>query len=157
MLTLKDFAPGRVFTLGTTTLSQAEIVEFARRYDPQPFHVDAAAAAHGPFGGLVASGWHTAALTMRLLVDSVLNRTAAMGSPGVDTVRFPYPVRPGDELSATMTVLEARPSERKPDRGLITFRVEVQNQAGITVMTLEAKTIVAVDAPQHPVIAPAQT
>ncbi len=142
MLTLADFPVGRRFALGETTVPLDEMVAFAQRYDPQPFHVDAAAAAGGPFGGLIASGWYTAVLTMRLLVDGLLNQTAAMGSPGVDAVRFPYPVRSGDTLSASATVLASRPSTRKPDRGLITIRVEVLNQSGITVMTWEAGTIV---------------
>lgn len=142
MLTFADFPAGRRFELGETTLTEDELIEFARRYDPQPFHVDAAAAAGGPFGGLIASGWHTAVLTMRLLVDNLLNQTLAMGSPGVDSVRFPYPVRAGDRLRVAATVLAARPSERKPDRGLVTLRVEVHNQSGITVMTWEAVTII---------------
>lgn len=142
MYTFEDLTPGRRFELGSIGVSQDDVVDFARRFDPQPFHVDAKVAEAGPFGGLIASGWHTAALTMRLLVDGLLNQTAGMGSPGLDSVRFPYPVRPGDTLHASVSVVAARPSERKPDRGLVTFRVETQNQAGITVMTMEAMTIV---------------
>ena len=100
--------------------------------------MDAVAAAAGPFGGLIASGWFTAVLTMRLLVDGLLNQTAAMGSPGVDAVRFPYPVRPGDTLSARMEILSSRASESKPDRGIVNSRVEVKNQDGDTVLTWKA-------------------
>jgi acyl dehydratase len=143
LLTFADFPPGRTFALGEISVSAEEIVAFAQQFDPQPFHVDADAAQNGPFGGLIASGWHTCALTMRLLVDGLLSQTQGMGSPGVNAIRFPYPVRPGDRLHAGVTVLEARPSERKRDRGVVTLRVETRNQAGITVLTLEALTIVA--------------
>ncbi len=134
----EDFAVGTVFEAGSVTVSTAEIVEFATRYDPQPFHVDAEAAQASIYGGLIASGWHTAALMMRLFVDSIAADTAALGSPGVDELRWLLPVRPGDTLSVRMTVVEARVSQSKPDRGLVRGRFEVTNQDGGLAMSLTA-------------------
>lgn len=139
---LEDFVPGDVYRAGSVRLSEAEIVEFARRYDPQPFHLDAEAARASTYGGLIASGWHTVAATMRLLVDNVFNGSASMGSPGVDALRWLLPVRPGDTLSPRAIVLEARPSRSKPDRGILRFRVEVENQDGEMVMSMEGAGIV---------------
>jgi len=134
----EDFAVGTVFEAGSVTVSTAEIVEFATRYDPQPFHVDAEAAQASIYGGLIASGWHTAALMMRLFVDSIAADTAALGSPGVDELRWLLPVRPGDTLSVRMTVVEARVSQSKPGRGLVRGRFEVTNQDGGLAMSLTA-------------------
>ncbi len=136
-LYLEDFTPGRTFDLGTVTVSEAEIVAFARQYDPQPFHLDAAAAAQTPFGGVVASGWHTAALCMRLLVDGLINRTATLGSPGVDTLRWLRPLRPGDTLHLHATVSAVRPSESKPDRGVLTLHLAAYNQRGEALLSME--------------------
>ena len=133
----EDYVPGSVHELGTTSISEAEIVEFARRYDPQPFHVDAEAARHTQFGGLIASGWQTAGLMMRLAVDHYLSSAASLASPGVDEVRWTQPVRPGDTLSVRATVLEARVSTSKPDRGLVRTFFEVLNQRGEIVMTVK--------------------
>jgi acyl dehydratase len=138
----EDYAPGSVHELGRVSVSEEEIVEFARRYDAQPFHVDREAAASGPFGGLIASGWHTAALTMTLLVGRFLDRATSMGSPGLDELRWPNPVRPGDELEARVTVMEARPSASKPDRGLLRSSIEVRNARGETVMTVKVMNLV---------------
>ncbi len=124
--------------LGTFQVSAEEIVEFARRYDPQPFHVDPEAAVHSAFGGLVASGWHTAALYMRRFAEGVLLRSASMGSPGVDEVRWVKPVRPGDTLRARVTVEACIPSRSKPDRGIVKTLGEVFNQQGERVMYLRA-------------------
>lgn len=132
----EDFPPGATFDAGTTTVSADEIVAFARRYDPQPFHVDRAAAEASPYGGLIASGWHTAALCMRQLVDHIFGDAAGLGSPGVDELRWLRPVRPGDTLHVRLRVLEARPSRSKPDRGLVRFRVEATNQEGEVAMSL---------------------
>ena len=134
-----DFAPGQVFELGTRTVSAEEIVRFARDWDPQPFHLDAEAARHSPFGGLIASGWHTGAMWMRLYVDAVLGRAASMGSPGVEELRWHAPVRPGDTLTARLTVLEATPSERHAGRGTVRSRAEMVNQDGVTVMAMVAR------------------
>lgn len=133
-----DFVPDETIQLGQVRVSEAEIVEFARRYDPQYFHVDAERASASIYGGLIASGWHTAALCMRLLVDGVFADSAAMGSPGLDELRWLGPVRPDDVLVGRMTVLEARPSRSKPDRGIVRFRAELDNQRGETVLRFVA-------------------
>jgi acyl dehydratase len=135
---LEDFVPGEVREYGPVPVSEAEILEFARKYDPQPIHVDPEWARTGPFGGLIASGWHTTALTMRLLVDNYLPAAASLASPGIDELRWVRPVRPGDALSVRVTVLEARPSRSKPDRGLLRSRIEVLDRDGAIVMTLVA-------------------
>ncbi|GAA5159295.1 MULTISPECIES: MaoC family dehydratase [Amycolatopsis] len=124
----EDYVPGSTHEFGNVKVTEAEIVEFATRYDPQPFHVDAAAAADGPFGGLIASGWHTASLMMRLLADNYLSPVSSLGSPGIDELRWPKPVRPGDELRLRVHVVESRPSKSKPDRGLVRSRIELLNQ-----------------------------
>ena len=135
----EDFRVGDVTEVGPVELTRDDIVEFARRYDPQPFHVDEEAAADGPFGGLVASGWHTAALFMGMFVRSILVDAASMGSPGVDELRWTAPVRPGDRLSGRVTVTAAEPSAKRPDRGTIFTTNEVRNQEGTVVMTLKAR------------------
>jgi acyl dehydratase len=139
----EDFAPGQVFEAGSVTLSEDEIIAFGRQYDPQAFHVDPAAASTSIYGGLIASGWHTTALSMRLIVDAVFGQTASMGSPGVDEIRWPRPVRPGDTLSVSVTILEARASASKPDRGIIRFRVEARNQAVETVLSMTGAGFIA--------------
>jgi acyl dehydratase len=133
----EDFVPGRVLALGSVVVNKDEVIEFATRYDPQPFHVDEAAANASLFGGLIASGWHTCAMVMRLTCDSYLLRAASLGSPGVDSVRWLKPVRPGDTLRAQMTVGETKPSTSKRDRGTIKSQWEVFNQLGELVMTME--------------------
>ena len=126
----EDYVPGSTEEFGSVKVTEQEIVEFATRYDPQPFHVDAAAAAESPFGGLIASGWHTASMMMRLLADNYLSPVSSVGSPGIDELRWPKPVRPGDELRLRVTVVEARPSKSKPDRGLLRTRIELLDQDG---------------------------
>jgi acyl dehydratase len=135
----EDFHPGQTFEFGPTTVGEAEIVAFAREFDPQPFHVDAEAAASGPFGGLIASGWHTASLFMRMYVDAVLNDTASMGSPGVEELRWLVPVRPGDELRGRVTVLETTPSASRADRGTIRAQFELLNQRDEVAMRMVAR------------------
>ncbi|MFN7571760.1 MAG: MaoC family dehydratase [Betaproteobacteria bacterium] len=139
----EDYPPGVTVEYGPIAVTEAEILDFARRYDPQPFHVDPARAAAGPFGGLVASGWHTASLMMRVLVDHFLSRVASLGSPGVDELRWLAPVRPGDALTVRVTVLTARRSRSKPDRGLIQSQQEVFNQNGQCVMTVKSMVLMA--------------
>jgi len=136
MLYFEDFAVGTVFELGNRTLAEDEVLAFARAYDPQPFHTDPEAAARSIYGGLIASGWQTCAVVMRLMCDAYLLRAASMGSPGVDEVRWLAPVRPGDTISARMEVIEARPSASKPDRGVIRSRWTATNQDGTTVLTM---------------------
>jgi acyl dehydratase len=135
----EDFAPGDVFELGTRTVTRDEIVAFAREFDPQPLHVDEAAAADGPFDGLIASGWHTGALWMRMYVDAVVGDSVSMGAPGIEELRWLHPVRPGDTLSGRLTVLETTPSERRADRGTVRSRGEMVNQDGEVVLTMIAR------------------
>lgn len=135
---LEDAAVGDILELGSRTVSEAEILAFARDFDPQPFHIDPEAAAQSIFGGIIASGWHTCALTMRLMVDNFLSRAASLGSPGVEQIRWLRPVRPGDTLTARIVVLDVRPSQSKPDRGSVRMRTEVTNQTGELVMTMES-------------------
>ena len=131
-----DYVPGSVGMFGAEEVSEAEILDFAARFDPQGIHTDPAAAAGGPFEGLIASGWHTMALMMRILVRSYLNEAASLASPGVDELRWLKPVRPGDVLSLRCTVVQARPSRSKPDRGLVYTAIEILNQDQETVATL---------------------
>jgi acyl dehydratase len=141
-LYLEDFVPGSVREFGPAVVGEAEIIEFARRYDPQPIHTDPEWARTGPFGGLIASGWHTAAVAMRLLVDQYLPTAASLASPGIDELRWLRPVRPGDELRVRVTVIESRPSRSKPDRGLLRSRIEVLEADGSAVMTMIGMNIV---------------
>jgi len=137
-LYLEDFSAGQRFELGRRTLSEADILAYAREYDPQPFHVDREAATASIYGGLIASGWHTMSVFMRLCVDGLLLRAHSMGSPGVDSVKWPAPVRPGDTLTASLTVTEVRPSNSKPDRGFVRNSGRMLNQKGETVLAFEA-------------------
>jgi acyl dehydratase len=126
----EDYVPGSVHDCGETAASEDEIIEFASRFDPQSFHVDPALAADGPFGGLIASGWHTASLVMRLLTDHYLSTVSSLGSPGVDELRWLKPVRPNVSLRLRVTVVDARLSRSKPDRGLVTARAELTDPDG---------------------------
>ena len=139
----EDYVPGAVFEYGEIPVTEAEIVEFARRFDPQYIHIDREQAARGPFGGLIASGWHTAAMMMRLIVDNFLPKHASRGSPGIDELRWLRPVRPGDTLSVRLSVLEATRSRSKPDRGVVRTLCEVLNQDRAVVMSLKAMNIIA--------------
>ena len=137
-LHFEDIQPGQVYELGTRTVTEDELIAFARDFDPQPFHVDPEAAKESVFGGLVASGWHTGAIWMRMYVDTMLG-AAARGSPGIEELRWLAPVRPGDTLTGRLTVLEATPSATKPDRGTIRIRGEMVNQDGVTVMAMTSR------------------
>ena len=138
----EDYVPGATYEYGAISLSADEIVDFAKRFDTQPIHTDPEAAEQGPFKGLIASGWHTASVMMRLLADHYISHVAGMASPGVDEIRWLVPVRPGDTLSIRVTVLEARRSRSKPDRGLVISLIEVTNQKREVVMTLKPMSIV---------------
>jgi acyl dehydratase len=138
----EDYVEGSTFEYGEISLTAEEIMEFARRYDPQPIHVDSEYAARGPFAGLIASGWHTAGVMMRLLADNFISHVASMASPGVDEIRWLLPVRPGDTLSIRVTVLETRRSRSKPDRGIVRSLVEVLNQNKEVVMSLKPVSLV---------------
>jgi len=120
----ESFEPGQVFDLGRVLVTEEEIVDFARRYDPQPLHLSAEGGRQAGFGGLIASGWLTVGLVMRRFVDIVLLDTVSLGSPGVDEVHWLNPVRPGDWLSATWTVVEARPSRSRPQMGIVRGRFD---------------------------------
>lgn len=137
----EDYHAGSVHELGRVRVERDEVIEFARRYDPQIFHVDEKAAEGTIFGGLIASGWHTCSLMMRLLADNFLPKVASLGAPAVDELRWHLPVRPGDLLSVRVTVLETRRSRSKPDRGVMHTRAEVTNQRGELAMSLTAVNI----------------
>jgi acyl dehydratase len=137
MIWWEDFRVGDRIEMGRHTFGAEEIIAFARQFDPQPFHTDAQAAKASFFGGLVASGWHTCAVAMRLTVDSHVNDTKSMGSPGLDNIRWLKPVRAGDTLTYYRVVLESRASASRPDAGLVKSRWEAVNQDGETVMTMD--------------------
>jgi len=134
----EDFPQGYTVDLGTFTLTAEEIIDFAQRYDPQPMHVDPEAARASIYGGLIASGWHTVASYMRRLVDGVIGASASLGSPGIDNIRWPKPVRPGEQLHCRFTVLDSRLSNSRPDRGIVRSRGEVLDEADEVLMSLEA-------------------
>src|SRR5215467_9369856 len=134
----EDYTPGTIFDCGSITIDPAEIVAFALRYDPQYFHTDPEAAKRSAFGGLIASGWQTAGLAMRLLVEGYLSSVASLGSPGIDELRWTKPVRPGDILHVKVNVLDAKLSRTKPDRGIVRSLIEVSNQSGESVMSFKA-------------------
>lgn len=137
MLYLEDFTPGQEIELGCRSVTKEEIIAFAMQFDPQPFHIDEEAAAGTIYGGLIASGWHTVSLFMRLLADGLLANAASMGSPGVDEVRWLKPVRPGDTLSSRGIVNEVIPSRSKPDRGVLRTTYEMFNQDGEKVLSMK--------------------
>jgi acyl dehydratase len=132
----EDYTPGQVYELGTVTVSEAEIIDFARQFDPQYFHIDPEKAKSSRFGGIIASGWHTIGVTMRLYVDHFLSHVASLASPGIDEIRWPNPVRPGDILKVRVSVLEARPSGSKPDRGVVRAKIEAINQRDEQVLSM---------------------
>ena len=134
-LFFEDFVPGSAVTTAGPTVTRDDIVAFAREFDPQPFHIDEAAAKNTFVGGLIASGWHTCALTMRMVADSFILDAAALGAPGIDEVKWVEAVRPGDRLSLRRTVLDTRVSRSRPDMGLVRFLLEVLNQHDKVVMT----------------------
>ena len=138
-LYFEDFSAGQVHELGSVEVTESAIVDFARQFDPQPFHLDPEAAKESVFGGLIASGWHTGAMWMRLYVDSLLGGPASQGSPGIEELRWLAPVRPGDTLHGRLTVLETRHSERRPGRGTVRIRGKMVNQEAVTVLSLVSR------------------
>lgn len=138
----EDFAAGQEYELGSRTLDRAAIIDFATEFDPQLIHVDEEAAKQSIYGGLIASGWQTCTLYMRLLCDGILLRVHSMGSPGIDELRWLGPVRPGDTLSAIMRIDGVRASKSKPDRGIIMTVGEVRNQNGDLVLSLKSALMV---------------
>lgn len=141
-LYFEDFEPGRRFKTAGKTVSEAEILEFALKYDPQPFHMDAEAAKATIYGGLIASGIQTLAVTLRLAVQHGILSDSSLGSPGIEELRWFKPVRPGDTLHTEVEVLEVRPSQSKPDRGVVILKWDCVNQAGETVMTFRSPQMV---------------
>ncbi len=138
MYYFEDFRVGDAFDLGNTTVTEEEIVAFAKHYDPQPFHVSPELAQKSPFGGLIASGWQTIALFMRLFVDVILNNAISLASPGADEIHWLKPVYPGDVLNARLTVVERTPSRSRPEMGIVRFKWEMLNQADERVLTLQS-------------------
>lgn len=133
----EDFKLGERAELGRHTFSEQEIVAFGRQYDPQPFHTDPEKARDSAFGGLIASGWQTCAIGMRLMVDAYISQTVSLGSPGIDNIRWLKPVRPGDTVSYSRVVLESRASTTRKGVGLVKHRWEAVNQRGELVLTME--------------------
>jgi acyl dehydratase len=138
----EDYVPGEVYEFGTITVTEPEIIEFARQFDPQYFHVHPEKAIQSRFGGIIASGWHTVGLTMRLYVDHYLSHVASLASPGVDEVRWPNPVRPGDTLRIRVTNVDARPSRSKTDRGIVRAKIEAINQKDELVLSMVGISII---------------
>nr|WP_313170460.1 MaoC family dehydratase [Massilia oculi] len=133
----EDFYAGQEIDLGERTVTEAEILDFARAFDPQSFHVDAGAAQHSPYGGLIASGWHTCSMMMRMVVDGLLNAADGMGSPGLDGVRWLQPVRAGDTLRVRYLTRQVKASNSKPDRGVVWSTWTATNQHGDQVCTVD--------------------
>jgi acyl dehydratase len=136
----EDLTLGEVREFGSHTVTKQEIIDFAKQYDPQPFHIDEEAAKNSMYGGLIASGWHTAGLMMRMLVDNILleQNVAGLGSPGFDDLKWLKPVRPGDTLSVRSECIEKRESRSRPDIGSAKFQTEVLNQDGDVVLSYTA-------------------
>jgi acyl dehydratase len=146
---LEDFAAGQTFNTGRHRVDKEQIIAFARQFDPQPFHTDEDAARQSPFGGLAASGWHTAGMTMRLMLDGEFKPAGGILGVGFDDLSWPRPVRPGDELHAISEILDVRPSKSKPDRGMIRVRTTTFNQNNEPVMVFTGNLLV----PRRPVSA----
>lgn len=131
----EDYEVGQTFPLGSASFTEQEIVDFARQYDPQPFHIDSEAAKQSMFGGIIASGWHVASKMMRLFVDNYVDRRTALGSPGLDELRWLKPVRGGDTLTGMVECMAKVPSKSRPTMGVIHEAWRVTNQKGELVMT----------------------
>lgn len=136
-----EFHPGQRIEAGPYELGEAELLRFARDYDPQWFHVDAARAAEGPFGGLIASGWHTCGIAMRMVAETALAGSESFASPGLAYVKWPNPVRPGDSLRLLAEVIEARRSDKRPTLGILRWRWQLFNQRQMQVLDLEATSL----------------
>jgi len=136
-----EFHEGQVIEAGPYLVTEAEIIQFARAYDPQWFHTDAKQSAEGPFGGLIASGWHTSAIAMRLVTDAALVDSESFASPGLQYLKWPNPVRPGDSLRLIADVVEVRVSEKRPTLGILRWRWRLFNQRELPVLDLEATSL----------------
>ena len=136
-----EFTPGMVIEAGPYAVDEAEVLQFAKAYDPQWFHTDPEAASSGRFGGLIASGWHTCGIAMRLVADKVLQGSESFASPGLAYIKWPHPVRPGDALTVRATVLDARASRSQTGLGILRWRWQMSNAQGIEVLDLEATSL----------------
>ena len=143
----EDYVPGDVHRFGEMRVTEQEIIEFARRYDPQDFHTDPVKAADTQFGGLIASGWMTCGMMMRMYSEHYLTHNASLASPGIDELRWLEPVRPDDVLSTRVTIVEARRSASKPDRGLVRSKIEVLNQHDRVVLSMLAMNLIGCRTP----------
>jgi acyl dehydratase len=141
-LTFEDFKPGRFGTFGPCHVTREEILAFAAEYDPQPMHLDEEAAKKSMLRGLSGSGWHLGSIMMRMLFDGFIGRTASLGSPGVNEMRWLAPLRPGDDLTLDVDVTEARVSKSRPETGIVTFKGTVRNAAGVVLCEMESPIIV---------------
>ncbi len=130
MLTFEDFSPGHFGTFGPRRVTREEILEFAEEFDPQPMHLDEEAAKRSMLGGLAGSGWHLCSIMMRMMFDGYIGRTASLGSPGVNELRWLSPLRPDDDLTLDIEVAEARVSRSRPTTGIVTFKAIVRNATG---------------------------
>ncbi len=139
----EDYVEGNIHEFGSIDVDESEVIEFAKRYDPQMMHVDPEKAKDSMYGGLIASGWHTAGMTMKLLTQFYLSDASSLGSPGLKDIRWVAPVRPGDTLSVRVTITETRQSESKPDRGIVNSMIETMNQNGDVVMVFNAANFIA--------------
>lgn len=144
----EDYVPGSTYQYGHIVVTEPEILDFAHSFDPQPIHLDSTWSVGGPFGGLIASGWHTGSLCMRMFVDHYVSHVACLASPGMDELRWPRPVRPGDALSLKVTIESARLTKSRPDRGLVHSSLELLNQDDELAMSVTAMTFFGL---RHPV------
>src|SRR4029078_6140317 len=142
-LTFEDFPPGHFGTFGPRHVTREEILAFAAEYDPQPMHLDETAANASMLKGLSGSGWHLGSIMMRMLFDGFIGRTASLGSPGVNEMRWLAPLRPGDELTLDVGVAEARISKSRPETGIVTFKGTIRNAAGVVLCEMESPIIVS--------------
>ena len=133
----EDFHPGQEIDLGERTVGEEEIIAFARQFDPQPFHIDRAAAAASIYGGVIASGWHTCSLMMRMVVEGLMGSSSSMGSPGLDSVRWLRPLRAGDTIRVRYLTTQVKASNSKPDRGVVWSRWTATNQHGEEICTID--------------------
>ena len=141
-LSFEDFSPGRFGTFGPRHVTREEVLVFAAEYDPQPMHLDEEAASRSMLAGLSGSGWHLCAIMMRMMFDGFIGRTASMGSPGVNEMRWLAPLRPGDDITLDVDVAEVRVSKSRPQTGIVTFKGTIRNAAGIVLCEMESPIIV---------------
>jgi acyl dehydratase len=142
ILTFEDFPPGRFGSFGPRHVTREEIIAFAAEFDPQPMHLDEEAASKTMLKGLSGSGWHLCSISMRMMFDGYIGRTASLGSPGVNELRWLAPLRPGDDLMLDVDVVEARPSKSRPETGIVTFRCVVRNAADVALCEMVSPIIV---------------